>query len=229
MVGGRGARPAPRGRAAGLLSLGVLLDRLALPEAPTTVHDRREAERVHLADSLVAVEHLPRGRIADLGSGAGVPGLVLAAALPESSFVLVESARRKCEFIRDTAAAMGLANVEVLHARAEEISSPPAPFDAVCARALASLGVLCEYAAPLLATGGRAVFWKGAVEPAEEADGRYAASVLGLSEPEVLPVTPFPGSERRTLWIFTKVAPTPERFPRRPGMAAKRPLSAPSS
>ena len=226
MVGGRGARPAPRGRAAGLLSLDVLLDRLALPEAPTTVHDRREAERVHVADSLVALPWLPAGRIADLGSGAGVPGLVLASALPESSFVLVESARRRCDFIRETAAAMGLGNVVVLHARAEEVSGP---FDAVCARALASLAVLCEYAAPLLALDGTAVFWKGAVAAGEEADGRHAASVLGLSEPEVVPVEPFPGSERRTLWVFRKREATPDRFPRRPGMATKRPLSAPSS
>ena len=186
-----------------------------------------EALRVHVEDSLVAVPFVPAGRIADLGSGAGVPGLVLAAALPDRSFVLVEAARRKCEFIRETAALMGLANVEVLHARAEEV--PPPPFDGVCARALAALPVLCEYAAPLLRVGGRAVFWKGSVPAVEEADGRYAASILGLSEPEVVPVSPYPGSERRTLWVFDKVAGTPARFPRRPGMATKRPLSAPGS
>jgi 16S rRNA (guanine527-N7)-methyltransferase len=203
----------------------VLLGRLALPEAPTTVA-AADARRVHVEDSLVAVPYIPAGRIADLGSGAGVPGLVLAAALPDRSFVLVEAVGRKCAFIRETAAAMGLANVEVLHARAEEV--PPA-FDGVCARALASLPVLCEYAAPLLAEGGRAVFWKGAVAPQEEADGRHAASVLGLGEPSVVPVTPFAGSARRTLWVFEKVAATPERFPRRAGMATKRPLAAPSS
>ena len=201
---------------------------MALDEAPTTVA-AADARRVHVEDSLVALPWVPEGRIADLGSGSGVPGLVLAAALPDRSFVLVESARRKCDFIRETAEAMALANVGVLHARAEEVPSPPAPFDAVCARALASLPVLCEYAAPLLGPGGRGVFWKGAVPAQEEADGRYAASVLGLGEPQVVPVTPFPGSERRTLWVFDKVAPTPERFPRRAGIATKRPLSAPSS
>ena len=198
---------------------------MALLEAPTTVA-AADARRVHVDDSLVAVPFVPPGRIADLGAGAGVPGLVLAAALPDRSFVLVESARRKCAFISETAAAMGLANVEVLHARAEEVR--PA-FEGVCARALAALPVLCEYAAPLLAMGGVAIFWKGAVEPSEEADGRHAASELGLSEPEVVPVEPFPGSQRRTLWVFRKTSPTPDRFPRRPGMATKRPLSAPSS
>lgn len=177
----------------------------------------------------MAVPWVPSGRVADLGSGAGVPGLVLAAALPDRSFVLVESVGKKCAFIRETAEAMGLGNVEVLHARAEETPSPPAPFDCVCARALAALPVLCEYAAPLLRDGGRAVFWKGDVPAAEERDGRYAASVLGLGEPRVERVEPFPGSQRRTLWIFEKVAPTPSRFPRRAGMATKRPLSAPSS
>jgi 16S rRNA (guanine527-N7)-methyltransferase len=182
--------------------------------------------RVHVEDSLVALPHLPPGRVADLGSGAGVPGLVLAAARPSSSFSLVESAGKKCAFIRDTAAAMGLGNVTVVHARAEETTSPPAPFEAVCARALAALPVLCEYAAPLLVDGGVAIFWKGAVDAGEETDGRAAAAVLGLSAPEVVPVA---GSERRTLWLFRKVAPTPDRFPRRPGMATKRPLTAKSS
>ena len=180
-----------------------------------------------MADSLVALPWLPPGAVADLGSGAGVPGLVLAASRPESHFTLVESAGRKCAFIAETAGAMGLSNVTVVHARAEEVEG--GPFDAVCARALAALPVLCEYAAPLLRLGGVAIFWKGAVEPSEEVDGRYAASVLGLSEAEVVPVSPFPGSQRRTLWVFTKVAETPARFPRRPGMATKRPLSAPSS
>ncbi len=169
---------------------------------------------------------MPAGRVCDLGSGAGVPGLVLAAALPDRSFVLVESVGRKCAFIRETAEAMGLANVSVLHARAEEVGGP---FDAVCARALAALPVLCEYAAPLLRLGGTAIFWKGAVDATEAADGRYAAAEVGLGEPRVVAVEPFPGSQRRTLWVFEKVSPTPERFPRRAGMATKRPLSAPSS
>jgi 16S rRNA (guanine527-N7)-methyltransferase len=81
----------------------------------------------------------------------------------------------------------------------------------------------------LLVDGGRAVFWKGAVDEDEARDGRYAAEKLGLAEPRVVAVEPFAGSERRTLWIFEKVAETPARFPRRPGMATKRPLSAKSS
>jgi 16S rRNA (guanine527-N7)-methyltransferase len=88
---------------------------------------------------------------------------------------------------------------------------------------------LCEYAAPLLRIGGVLVCWKGAVPDDEAADGRAAAGVLGLSEPSVVPVTPYAGSERRTLWVFSKVRETPAGYPRRPGMATKRPLSVTTS
>ena len=98
--------------------------------------------------------------------------------------------------------------------------------DVVTARALAALPVLCEYAAPLLADGGVLVAWKGAVDEDEAAAGAAAAELLGLEPAEVLPVQPYPAAERRTLHVFRKVAPTPERFPRRPGMAVKRPLAS---
>jgi 16S rRNA (guanine527-N7)-methyltransferase len=87
--------------------------------------------------------------------------------------------------------------------------------------------VLCEYAAPLLRDGGALVAWKGAVDAREDADGLHAAQVLGLEREEVRAVEPYPGSQRRTLHVFRKVSPTPEGYPRRPGMAAKRPLTVP--
>jgi 16S rRNA (guanine527-N7)-methyltransferase len=96
----------------------------------------------------------------------------------------------------------------------------------VTARALGTLAVVCEYAAPLLREGGLLVAWKGAVDEAEEADGLAAAEALGLERDAVLAVQPYERSERRTLHVFRKIAPTPERFPRRAGMAAKRPLTA---
>jgi 16S rRNA (guanine527-N7)-methyltransferase len=200
-----------------------LLDALEDPHAPTTVHDRAEARRVHIADSLAGLPLLREARrIADLGSGAGLPGLVLAAALPEARVVLVESVRRKAQWLEATVERMGLGNVEVRALRAEEL--PRGGFDAVTARALAALPVLCEYAAPLLEPGGVLVAWKGAVEPAEEADGRAAAPLLGLSEPEVVAVTPYEGSRNRTLWVFRRIGEVPPGYPRRPGMAVKRPL-----
>ena len=181
----------------------------------------------HVADSLVALE-LPavRGarRLADLGAGAGWPGLALAAALPDARVALVESAIRHCRYLERAVAAGGLANVEVVHARAEDWPAGIGAHDVVTARALASLPVLCEYAAPLLEDGGVLVAWKGLVEPAEAEAGAAAAAILGLEPAEVRAVDPYLEAERRTLHVFRKVAPTPERFPRRPGMATKRPL-----
>jgi 16S rRNA (guanine527-N7)-methyltransferase len=192
------------------------------------VHDRREVEHVHIADSLVGLE-VPSvaeaARIVDLGSGAGLPGLVLAIARPGAEVVLVESVGKKCAWLERTVGHLGLENVRVACARAEELEEEP--FDVVTARALASLSVLCEYAAPLLREGGSLVAWKGAVDAREDADGLHAAQVLGLERVEVRAVEPYPGSQRRTLHVFRKVSPTPEAYPRRPGMAAKRPLTVP--
>ena len=197
------------------------------PTASTTVREVDEAVDRHVADSLVAVA-LPAVRharaIADLGSGAGWPGLALAAALPGARVALVESAIRHCRYLERAAAAGRLENVEVVHARAEEWADGLGAHDVVTARALAALPVLCEYAAPLLADGGVLVAWKGAVPAAEAAAGAVAASLLGLEPVEVVAVVPYPAAERRTLHVFRKIAPTPERFPRRAGMAVKRPL-----
>jgi 16S rRNA (guanine527-N7)-methyltransferase len=194
------------------------------PAAPTSVRDPAKAVDRHVADSLSALAlppvHAAR-RIADLGAGAGWPGLALAAALPEAHVWLVESAIRHCRYLERAVEAGGLANVTVVHARIEEWSGE---HELVTARALAALPVVLEYAAPLLAEGGHAVAWKGAVTPEEAAAGHLAAQTLGLELAEVRPVTPFPGARDHTLHVFRKVAPTPERFPRRPGMATKRPL-----
>jgi 16S rRNA (guanine527-N7)-methyltransferase len=214
--------------AAGVEALRAILELQASdPTAATTVHDPAEAVDRHVADSLVALE-LPAvreaRRIADLGAGAGWPGLALAAALPDAHVSLVESTARHCRYLARAVAAGGLANVEVVHARAEEWQDGIGAHDLVTARALAALPVLCEYAAPLLAEGGALVAWKGAVAPDEASGGKRAAQALGLEPIEVRDVRPYPAAQRRTLHVFRKVAPTPERFPRRPGMAVKRPL-----
>ena len=208
--------------------LATLLAALEPPEAPTSVHDPRAGLDVHIADSLsgFAVPELRSAAvIADLGAGGGLPGLVIAAVRPDARVVLVESLRRKGTFLSETAEAMGLENVEVVTARAEEWVGGREACDAVTARALASLPVLYEYAAPLLLVGGVLVAWKGEVAPAEAADGAAAAAVLGLAEAPALSVRPFAESERRTIWTARKIAPTPPGYPRRPGIATKRPLS----
>jgi 16S rRNA (guanine527-N7)-methyltransferase len=217
---------APR-TAAGPLE--TLLQSLGESEAPTAVHDVSQAIDVHIADSLAGLE-VPEIRVAsvlaDIGAGAGLPGLVLAAVLPGTRVVLVEAARRKCDFLRATADAMGLGNAEVVWSRAEAWRDGLGACDVVCARALAALTVLCEYAAPLLRPSGVLVAWKGAIDETEAADGLAAASELGLAPDAVRAVAPYSSSERRTLHVLRKIGGTPDRFPRRPGIATKRPLTA---
>ncbi len=216
--------------AAAPAQLSALLTSLdADPHAPTTVRMPPEAARTHLADSLVALElgvvH-DATRVADLGAGAGFPGLALAVALPAAEVVLVESVARKCAFIRAAADAAQLANVDVVADRAESWSAGLGTRDLVTARALAPLAVLAEYAAPLLRERGALVAWKGRRDEQEELDAAAAAAELGLVVEEIRAVHPYAGAEHRHLHVLRKVAPTPGRFPRRPGMARKRPLGA---
>lgn len=202
-----------------------MLELLAADDtAPTTVRDPARAVDVHVADSLSGLElEVVRAArsIADLGAGAGFPGLALAAALPAAHVTLVESVGRKCAFMERAVAAAALTNVEVVCRRAEEWS---ASVDLVTARALAPLAVIAEYAAPLLALGGSLVAWKGARDEPEEAGAAAAAEALGLELRVVRRVHPFPAADQRHLHVYSKVMDTPERFPRRPGMARKRPL-----
>jgi 16S rRNA (guanine527-N7)-methyltransferase len=211
-------------------TLRTLLEHQAADEhASTTVRDPAAAVDRHVADSLVALE-IPAvragRRIADLGSGAGWPGLALAAALPDAHVALVESASRRCQYLERAVEAAGLANVEVVHARAEDWAAGIGAHDLVTVRALAALPVVCEYAAPLLAEGGTLVAWKGSMADAEARAGAAAAAELGLSEPAALTVEPYHGAGQATLQVARKIAPTPARFPRRPGMALKRPLGS---
>jgi 16S rRNA (guanine527-N7)-methyltransferase len=212
-----------------------LLEALAAePDPHTTVSDPAAALDAHVADSLsgLAVPQLASARrIADVGAGAGFPGLALAVALPGASVDLIESAGRKTAVITRLAQAAELTNARAVTARAEEWAGTPAElgggassYDAVVARAVAALPVLAEYAAPLLRIHGVLVAWKGARSAAEESAARSAAETLGLAVEDVLHVEPFEGARERHLHVLRKVDPTPARFPRRPGMAVKRPL-----
>jgi 16S rRNA (guanine527-N7)-methyltransferase len=211
-----------------IVRLGALLEVVASdPSAPTTVTDPAAILRDHLADSLVALELAVVRRaltIADLGAGAGFPGLPLAIAQPAGVVHLVESNGRKCEFIARAAEVCAAANAHVVHARAEEWRDGLTLCDVVTARALAPLAVVAEYAAPLLAVGGSLVAWRGRRDSADETAGARAAAQLGLEPGEVVRVDPYPGALHRHLHVMAKVAETPDRFPRRAGVARKRPL-----
>jgi 16S rRNA (guanine527-N7)-methyltransferase len=199
------------------------------PSAPTSITEPGRAVDAHVADALVALELdevRAARRIADLGSGAGFPGLVLAAALPDAHVSLVEASTKKCEFLIRAADAMSLANVEVVASRAEQWDAGMGTRDLVTARAVAPLNVLVEYAAPLLDAGGSLVAWKGRRDEAEERDGDAAAAATGLDAAVVRPVRPWAGAEHLHLHLYLTVGLTPNRYPRRPGMASKRPVRA---
>ena len=213
-----------------------LLDALAAERDPhTTVSDPQAALEVHVADSLSGLE-VPElssaRRIADIGAGAGFPGLVLAMALPRAQVDLIESVGRKTAVMDRLIQAAELSNARSVTARAEDFARTPAAlgggreaYDAVTARAVGPLALLVEYAAPLLRVGGVLVAWKGARDGDEEAAGASAARKLGMAVKEVAPVQPYEASENRHLHVYRKIAPTPPEFPRRAGMARKRPLA----
>jgi len=212
--------------------LETLLDLVASePASITSVRDPRKGVDAHVADSLAALDlDVVREAtlIADLGAGAGFPGLALAIARPDARVAVVESVARKGVFLERAVQTLRLNNVTVVTARAEAWRDGLEANDLVTARALAPLGVVLEYAAPLLRPDGTLVAWKGRLEPAEEADARAAAAALGMSAPQPHSVEPFEGAQDRCLYLSSKVEPTPARFPRREGMARKRPLRASS-
>jgi 16S rRNA (guanine527-N7)-methyltransferase len=174
-----------------------------------------------------AREALSRARtIADLGAGAGFPGLALAVALPQSEVWLVESQARKCAFIESLCAAAGIGNARVICARVEEWRDGLGCHDVVTARALAPQAVVLEYAAPLLRLGGALVDWRGRREEEQERAASAAAGELGLELVELVRVEPYAGARDHHLHVYAKARETPERFPRRTGIARKRPLGA---
>jgi 16S rRNA (guanine527-N7)-methyltransferase len=205
----------------------ILLALAADEHAPTTVRDPAQAVDVHLADSLVALEvdELAGTRtIVDLGAGAGFPGLALAVAMPGASVCMVESQARKCRFVEGVCAAAALVNAGVVCTRAEEWAAGLGANDAVLARALAPAPVVLEYAAPLLRVGGTLVEWRGQRDPEGERTAREVAEVLGMEQVEIRRVAPHEHAREHHLHVYLKRRETPSRFPRRAGVARKRPL-----
>jgi len=193
----------------------------------SSVVDER-AWRVHVVDSLTGLEVAEvggAGRIADMGAGAGFPGLALAVALPQARVDLVESVGRKCEFMRRAIEAAGIANASVRNMRSEDwaASEGRGAYDVVTARAVGRLSTLAELASPLLKPKGVLVAWKGKRDVDEERQLERASEALAMRPETILDVGDRAGSEHRHLHVIRKTGPTPENLPRRPGMAKKRP------
>ena len=174
------------------------------------MRDPAEARRVHLEESLAAATYVDRfpGSIVDVGSGGGAPGIPIAAAFPEREVFLLEANARKCEFLES--AAGDFPNVRVVRGRAEEQETER--YGVALAKALAPPVVAVEWCLPLVAAGGAAILFVG---PTADPDAvARAATQLGGGEPEQHP----------GLFVVPKLEPTPPGFPRRPGIARKRPL-----
>jgi 16S rRNA (guanine527-N7)-methyltransferase len=184
--------------------------------------------RLHLLDALSALpvlDVLGPGSALDLGSGGGVPGMVLALARPAVEWTLVESVGKKADALRSFADALGLANVSVIAERAEDLGrgAGRGGSDVVTARACASLPVLVEYGLPLLRVGGTLLAWKGPIGPEELAGGAAASRALGGGPPAVRS-SGVPSLGDHSFVLVAKEGPTPDRFPRQPGVPARRPL-----
>lgn len=192
---------------------------LVATPALTSIGDLAEARRIHVDDALAAADLVDRGPVVDVGSGGGSPGIPLAASRPDLRFDLLESNQRKCRFLHEWADRFP--NVSVVCARAEEHARAAGrdAYGTALARALAPPPVAVEWSLPLVCVGGRLVLFAG---EADEKRAAVAAERLGATLARSGRV---PRSERRRLLVFEKVAPTPDGFPRRPGLARKRPLA----
>lgn len=189
--------------------------------------DPESAVALHIVDSLLALPQLddaPPGRFADIGSGAGFPGIPLAV-LSGREVSLVESVKKKAAFLERVVAELRL-KATVHPTRAEELASEaPGAYSAVTARALSALPSLVELAAPLLADGGRLVALKGRPEPEELARGVRAAALCGLTEVQVAERA-LPGTDIvRTIVVYQRTGRPTVRLPRRPGAAQRDPLA----
>lgn len=195
----------------------------------TALTEPEEIERQHFLDSLslLTIPPVTQARqIVDIGSGGGLPALLLALALPASRVTALESLQKKCTYIENTARELGLTNVQVVCARAEDYGrdSGRAAHDVAVSRALAALPVVAEYSLPLLALNGTMVAMKGQISDQERIQASKALGILGADALEALHLEPFEGAVNRWVYMARKVRPTPEDYPRRTGTPAKRPL-----
>lgn len=163
----------------------------------------------------------------DIGTGAGFPGLPLKIVWPNLKLTLLESRQKKVRFLEHIVAELGLTTVTTVHDRAETLAHHPQhreAYDLVLGRAVAELPVLLEYALPFCRRGGMVVAQKGEAATAEAIASERALAILGGKLRRIVPVE-VPGlAETRHITLVEKVAPTPDRYPRRPGIPQKRPL-----
>ena len=201
----------------------------------TAIKDSASIQVKHFLDSLSVLKALSRPRagegglkLMDVGTGAGFPGLPLKIVCPDLRLTLVEATGKKIAFCEHIITTLKLSGVTVVKARAEEIGQDPAHrehYDWVVARAVAEMPVLAEYLLPLVKRGGHALAQKGEAAPVETQIAENAIKKLGGELEQLIPIE-LPGVvETRFLVVLKKVAATPPRYPRRPGVPSKTPLA----
>lgn len=191
----------------------------------TAIVDEREMAIKHFADSLCLLKYadLPRGAsLLDVGTGAGFPGMALKIFRPDLKIVLADALKKRCLFLERLRGELDIDDVTILWGRAEELGREEelrGRFDFTTARAVASLPILLEYCTPFLKTGGAFLAMKAREE---ETDSSNALSALCCEREKIQRYHLF--GEERTLLTIRKIAETPAKYPRRPGMPEKKPL-----
>ncbi len=193
----------------------------------TAIIDPEEIRIKHFEDSLSILQsiHLTNEKIVDIGAGAGFPGIPLKIKCPNIKLALVEATKKKVKFLEHLVKKLDLKDVEVVWGRAEEIvKDKRESFDIAVSRAVAKLNVLCEFCLPFVKIGGLFAAYKEAKVEEEVEEARNAIEILGGKLKEIRKIK-LPNSDIvRSLVIIDKVSKTPEKYPRRAGMAKKRPL-----
>src|SRR6266498_2544572 len=196
----------------------------------TAIRDSESIRTKHFLDSLscsLAWKGTPPNRLIDVGTGAGFPGIPLKILYPNLKLTLVESVGKKAMFCQHIVRALGLEHVEVIQSRAEDLGQDVnhrEKYDWAVGRAVANLNVLSEYLIPLVHVGGTMLAQKGESGPADAQSAEKAMKLLGGKLKQLIPVN-LPGvADDRYLILVDKVAATPPKYPRKPGVAAKQPL-----
>ncbi|MBR5344754.1 MAG: 16S rRNA (guanine(527)-N(7))-methyltransferase RsmG [Clostridia bacterium] len=197
----------------------------------TRITDEEEALDAHFVDSLMVVtvpKLIPeKGKIIDVGTGAGFPGMVLALACPGLHVTLLDSLQKRLDFLAAVKESVGAKNVALVHVRAEDGARKKElreQFDIATARAVAPLAVLAEYLLPYVHVGGAALCWKGPALTDELTAGRRAAYLIGGQTEDAISVS-IPGRDwQHSLLPIRKIRPTPTAYPRRAGLPSQKPL-----